>query len=189
MTRDSQISKVYTAIVVAGDTLGGSTHSPDEIAEIVKKAMNSAWYQKRWAEVGVPLLVKEVNVRVMQSNTYCDPQIDPMKKRANAKRPPYSVDLRMAPSAVTLLNAFHLITHLIHPGQTTHDAEYCRTYLQIVGRFMGADAKKHMTQVFRNYKVKHRVYSPEAREAAAARFIARRSVPDLVALRDELAGS
>jgi hypothetical protein len=186
MTRDTQLSKVYNAVRAAGHTLPRLTVPEIEAATL--KALNSAWFQKRWDQAGTALLVKKVTIRQMQSSTYCQPRLTPMKRRANAKRQPYEIEFRVGPSDVTLVQVLHLATHLIHPGYV-HDPAFCKEFLGVVGRFMGADAKKTVTESFRAWKVKHRVYSPEAREAARGRMIARQSIPDLLALRNELAGS
>lgn len=192
MTRDSQFSKVIEAIAAAGRRLPPTT-SPttiggyDELVAQMVKILNSTWFQRRWANSPAPL-VKTVTIRTMQTNTYCEPHVTALKQRANAKRRPYDVEFRVAPGQINLVQLLHIATHFIRPDWN-HDAAFCREYLNIVGRFMGADAKKIVTAEFQARKIKNRVYSDEARAAARHRYLARDLVPDLVALRDELAGN
>lgn len=185
MTKDSQISKVYSALFAAKSEFPEQTR--DEVTATVVKIMNSAWFRKRWAANGLePLLVKQVTIKSMPTRTYCGSTLEPMKRRANAKETPHDLVVTVGPGQDTLIQVLHIITHYLRPGWN-HDAEFCKEFLAVVGRFMGAEAKRTMTEIFRAKKVKHRVYSDEARAAARHRFIARDAVPDLLALRDELA--
>lgn len=64
-----------------------------------------------------------------------------------------------------LPGVLHAHAHwLVPPDAALHGAEFCRAYLQLVKRYMGQSAYEDLRDLYKEYKIKHRVISPEGRE-------------------------
>lgn len=86
----------------------------------------------------------------------------------------------------------HGLAHLLEPSNEEvayHSPQFARTYLGLVKRHLGDEAHEILKGAYREKHVKTRTVSPEAREAARERYMARKEEnleTELRALSDRL---
>lgn len=179
--RDSQRSKVWRA----ESTLRGDQLTVPELTAFASKIVKSAWFNKkigRWksADAWAPQVTY---ARVTNSRTTCTRGLSGGTAL---------VTCVLGHPHLTQIDLIHSLAHAIVENSVTyehawHGPEFCKAMLDLTARWVSPEAKVELQQAFRDHKIKHKVYTPEAREAARQRGLNRWAEKDLLALREELA--
>lgn len=173
--RDSYWSRVQNAeSEFAQAYLTSSVGTPLSYAEqkaLTTKIAKSAWWKKRRPDILV------FSVQQSRSRSICSVETSIV----NGAR---SVAVLSLSSNATTIDVLHMVAHFLHDPETTawHGAEYAKAMLDMVGKYMGMDARRALAQLYKEHNVKTVVWSQEAKDRAKSRYAER----DLKALLDEL---
>jgi hypothetical protein len=133
--------------------------------------VKSAWWKKRRPDI--------TNFSVQhtgRTSNYCTTNIGHGTNMAVAVLDIGSPDCNAA-------DVLHAVAHYLHPADTAwHGPEYAKAMLDIVGKYLGLDERRRLSDLYRKHKVKTVVWSQDAKDRAKTRFAER----DLKALLAEL---
>lgn len=175
--RDSFWSRVQNAesefALAYTNSDAGRALSYAEQKALSTKIAKSAWWKKRRPDI------KVFSVQQNRSRSICSFETSSINgERAVGV-------LHIQPDASTI-DVLHLIAHLLHADDTAwHGAEYAKAMLDMVGKYIGMDARRALAQLYKLHNVKTVVWSQEAKDRAKSRYAER----DLKALLDELKSS
>lgn len=186
MPRDSQVSRVQQAEQKI--RTGQAQYQANNLQIKAMRLVASSWYRDEATKAGKTVS----DVRVI-TGTYhrCQPIM-------NGR----TIMVNMGQGRSTLIDLTHTMAHVITPYDGTvalHGPEFCKNMLEVAKHLGTQRTRDQIRDVFNEEKVKWRIWSPEAKEAAKKRA-AEHGTPfapkvsreeqqeDLVAMMRELAG-
>ena len=138
--RDTQRSKVYAAERTIEDWDTEKMSIP-EIEEWVGKITRSKWWKNHPRGGSYKIEVRDGRGR----------------RNAGGRRWVGKVVIKMPRWSRTKIVTLHEIAHGMQPHLTAwHGREFCRTFLDLVVRWMGKDVARELRQSFVKHRVKHR---------------------------------
>lgn len=143
---------------------------------------SQAWLDNMTTPSVTDLLIREVGLHPI---TVANEQLPIIGQRKNG-RTGRRVDLYVAD--LTVMDVAHALAHLVPfpEEQGRHGPHFCKAYLYIINRVVGATAKAELQAAMRAHKVKTRTWSPEARSRRSEQAKTENAVSDLLALKAEL---
>lgn len=171
--------KPETRIRNAEKLYGAEKLTQKELRDAVNKIRRSAWWRKnRRAEADLILSLSHQGCNAkLRPNTPTGLPVEGCGMNAH-------INLGAGESGTwTLLHLCHQVAHYTTAGDADlHGPEFAKAYLETIRKFMGDDAKRCMTALFRDQGVKYIVWSKESREAASFRAARQQAIQ----LRKEL---
>jgi putative metallohydrolase (TIGR04338 family) len=165
--RDGQKQKVYESEWAIDS--GRIFWSADEVSAYVNKLYNSAWYQRRWKNLGKGVTIKWRN------------------KTGTSRAFSYKREIRFASAlfrrsdgkykrGVSHLLVLHELAHIAvfsDPDHewyhASHDRNFCRVLLELVRHEMGDESWRALKAQYRKRKVKHTRYTKRRALTSAER--------------------
>lgn len=190
--RDSQRSKLYEAERDAFINLEQGEYRDDDLATIsdivtwLNKISATPWMRKHHS-VAADLTFFDYDMFKNSHHIWVSSEVRVLHgygaRTARGGRSELKFPRWARSKPVVLHELAHLITtrEYGYTAVAAHGREFCGTYLDLVGRFMGKDDRRALKQAMVARKVKStpkrqgRTLSPAEREAAAQRFAAARA--------------
>lgn len=146
----------------------------ERCGKYIEATMNTKAFQRRWPMFGWCKLKFNPNLR-----TYCWAG---SVERANGQ--PLGGRISLAPWAFqkrSNLILLHELAHLLCPNREHHNRLWARTYTDLVGMRMGAEAKKLLKQYFREHNMLVNPYRQVSTNNAETLRVARRMRDSMLA--------
>jgi hypothetical protein len=158
--RDSQRQKVWDAEHEARrNTSDNLLLALNNIRPFTKNILNSRWADNHMENY----LPKQLDIYVGRSGSCCAW----INRHGELQLPAYS-------HISDKLALLHAVAHVFSPeDKAWHGPEFCRTYLEMTGRFISSHAADQLRASFKTHRIKLKTMSPEAREAARKRYVER----------------
>lgn len=138
MPRDSQRSKVYEAETLA-NIESGYLKTVDEMQKFVNQIMSSRWWKSRSSIDYITVMPGRGCKRALATYTYTH--------KAAIKMPKWS--------RYEICILHELTHHLVHWENAAHGREFCRTYLEMIKRFLGHTQYVKQRDAFKKVGVKY----------------------------------
>lgn len=146
--RDSQRSKVYKAqwvVFKERETMA----TTDQCWEYIKKIVNTEWFRKRYPH-------KYDNMIWVKSGQ------GSRRARALTSLESRGITMVLPRWARTEWVILHELAHCVTPKTVAaHGREYCRTYLDLVYRFLGPEKGSELSKSFRENRVRYVLRKPK----------------------------